>query len=265
MSDDPERWLPHSPMTDPGDKASRFDGLPAGIDSLCRAIQGVLVHSDWMAAYGLPEPGPSARETLPLSQRLLLIAGADSRPLAIARPSGTRSVGTCRDYALMLCAMLRHRHIPARVRCGFAAYFDRGRWEDHWICEYWRPAEHRWCRVDAQLDEILRQRLAIEFDATDVPPDMFMPADDAWRLCRSSHGDPALFGHGTACGLWFVRVNVVRDHHAINNLETSAWDSWRQARGPHRLVDDTEARETDLLASHLEVPAKVGIAPPWRA
>ena len=50
--------------------------------------------------------------------------------------------------------MLRHRRIPARLRCGFAAYFDRGRWEDHWICEYWRPAEGRWCRVDAQLDEI---------------------------------------------------------------------------------------------------------------
>jgi transglutaminase-like putative cysteine protease len=218
-----------------------------------------------MAAYGLPEPDASARETLPLSQRLLQIADADSRSLAIARPCAIRSVGTCRDYALMLCAMLRQRRIPARVRCGFAAYFDRGRWEDHWICEYWRPAEDRWCRVDAQLDELLRQRLAIEFDTTDVPPDMFMPAGDAWRLCRTSHGDPARFGHGTACGLWFVRVNVVRDHHAMNNLETSAWDSWRQAAASHRLVDDAEARETDLLALHPDSSEKLGIAPPWMA
>jgi hypothetical protein len=112
MSDDPDRWLPHSPMTEPGDKASRLDGLPAGIDSLCHVIQGVLVHSDWMAAYGLPEPDASARETLPLSQRLLRIADADSRSLAIARPCAIRSVGTCRDYALMLCAMLRQRRIP---------------------------------------------------------------------------------------------------------------------------------------------------------
>ena len=265
MSDDPERWLPHSPMTEPGDQACRFDGLPAAIDPLCRAIQGVLVHSDWMAAYGLPEPDPSARATLPLSQRLRLIADADSRSLAVTRPCAIRSVGTCRDYALMLCAMLRHRRIPARLRCGFAAYFDRGRWEDHWICEYWRPAESRWCRVDAQLDEILRQRLAITFDATDVPPDLFMPAGDAWRLCRTSHGDPARFGHGDTCGLWFVRVNVVRDHHAINNREISAWDSWRQASGSHRLVDDAAARETDLLAARPEAPLKPGIVPPWMA
>nr|WP_246715041.1 hypothetical protein [Rhizobium sp. BK196] len=34
----------------------------------------------------------------------------------------------------MLCAFLRNKGIPARVRCGFASYFS-AEWEHHWLCE----------------------------------------------------------------------------------------------------------------------------------
>jgi hypothetical protein len=162
----------------------------------------------------------------------------------------------------MLCGFLRHQGIPARVRCGFAAYFIKNRWEDHWICEYWRAAEGRWCRVDAQLDEVLRERLGIQFDATDLPPALFMTAGDSWRLCRAAQSDPISFGHGTAHGLWFIRVNVIRDHYALNEAEVSEWDSWRRTTVPQQLVTEADQRATDLIALHPEVP-RVGVTPPW--
>ena len=266
MMEDLQRWRRHSPMTDPGSEAIQLDGLSTDIGALCRTIQGVLIHSDWMPAYGLPEPtDPSCRETLPLSRRLQLIAESVPQPLAIRRSPSGRSIGTCRDFALMLCGMLRHHGIPARIRCGFAAYFAKDRWEDHWICEYWLSAEGRWCRVDPQLDEVLWKRLDIGFDTTDVPPDMFLTAGDAWRQCRMKQRDPRAFGHGAAQGLWFVRVNVVRDHYTLNDSEVSAWDSWRRAVGQHEVVTESDQEATDIIAAHPENPDTVVVAPSWLA
>jgi hypothetical protein len=266
MTEDLQRWLRHGLMTDPGGEAVRLDDLPADIGALCRIIQGVLIHSDWMPAYGLPEPAdPACRTTLPLAERLRLIADRSPQPLTVRRPSSARSVGTCRDFALMLGGILRHQGTPARVRCGFAAYFDKGRWEDHWVCEYRLPGEAHWRRADPQLDEILKERLAIGFDTTDVPPDMFVTAGEAWRRCRTKQSDPCAFGQGAARGLWFVRVNVVRDHYALNDSETSAWDSWRRAIGLHELVTESDQEATDVVATHPENAATTVIAPPWLA
>jgi hypothetical protein len=36
--------------------------------------------------------------------------------------------------------------------------------------------------------------------------------------------DPESFGHGATVGLWFMHENVVRDHFAPNDRETSGWD-----------------------------------------
>ena len=37
------------------------------------------------------------------------------------------------------------------------------------------------------------------------------------------------FGHGQTKGLWFMKVDLIRDFYALNNRETSAWDRWRDA------------------------------------
>lgn len=206
-----------------------------------------------------------SRETLPLAARLKQIGDADAGPLMIGRATDKRAVGTCRDYALMFCGMLRHQGVPARVRCGFAAYFRKD-WEDHWICEYWRGG--RWHRADAQLDKIIAPRLGIAFNLADLPAEMFITAGEAWRRCRSGEADPAAFGHGeAAAGLWFVRVNVVRDHHSMNGRETSDWDTWRQATAAHRVLSEAECVRADGIAAHPEAPPKAlpdaGLMPPW--
>lgn len=259
----PERWRSHNPMSDPGTGILGFDGLPPDVGALCRIVQGVLIHSDWIAAYGASEAGfrTVSRETLPLAVRLRQIAEADSRALALERAIDKRAVGTCRDYALMLCGMLRQQVVPARVRCGFASYFRKD-WEDHWICEYWQDG--RWKKADAQLDKVIAPRLDIDFDPADLPAGKFITAGEAWRRCRLGEADPAIFGHGEAAtGLWFVRVNVVRDHHSLNGRETSDWDTWRQAAAGHRLLSEAECRQADGLAAHREAPIEAAPTPPW--
>lgn len=260
------RWLKQSPMSEPGSAVALYDALPRDIGCLCRAIEGLLIHADWAASYGLSPDhfGPEARTTLPISQRLAQISRTDSRPLSIERPIEARAPGTCRDFALLLCSVLRHRQVPARVRCGFAAYFQNGAWEDHWICEQWLPAEARWRRVDAQLDDVQKRQLGVRFDTTDLPQAMFLTAGDAWRLCRSGTSDAESFGHGTSTGLWFMRVNVVRDHYALNESEVSPWDFWRQAHGPDLIVSEREQRATDPLAEHPDA-ARTELTPPWLA
>jgi Transglutaminase-like superfamily len=265
--EDLQRWLRQTQMTDPGREIAMLAGLPADVGELCRIVQGLLIHLEWAAAYGVSadDLAHASRETLPLSARLRRLAEADgAQSLLVQRPPNARSPGTCRDFALMLCGLLRHQGIPARVRCGFAAYFKQGRWEDHWICESWLPTEGRWRRIDPQLDSVLVERLGIAFDATDIAHDTFMSADEAWLRCRSGRDDPSAFGHGTTCGMWFVRVNVMRDHCVLNGSEVSPWDSWRDATATHQSLSDDEQRAIDLIALH---PAQAlrTVSPPWIA
>ena len=58
-----------------------------------------------------------------------------------------KTFGTCRDYALLMTSILRYRGIPARARAGFGKYFTKGRYEDHWVCEYWLTDEDRWVMI----------------------------------------------------------------------------------------------------------------------
>ncbi len=266
LSEEPRRWLPQTPMSDPARQAFMLENLPADVGELCRIVQGVLIHLEWIGAYGLSaeDLARPSRETLSLSDRLRGLADADPQPLTVPRPPKARSPGTCRDFALMLCGLLRHQGVPARVRCGFAAYFREAQWEDHWICEYWLQGERRWRQVDAQLDGVLTQHLGIGFDPTDLPPDMFLSAGDAWLRCRAGQDDAAVYGHGTARGMWFIRVNVMRDHLVLNGSEVSAWDSWRNASAGHQLLDEDEQRVTDAIATQPTQAAST-IAPPWMA
>lgn len=250
-----DRWVAQSAMSDPGEFRSLIDPLPCDIGSLNTTIQGLLVHLDWLSSYGLADDMAVSRQTLPVRERLLRILARDARPLAVPRPPEKREPATCRDFALMLCALLRSKHIPARLRCGFAAYLG-GAWEDHWVCEYFDESAGRWQLADAQIDETLKVRCAVAFDPAHVPRDRFLTAGEAWHACRAGKGDPGHFGHGAAAGLWFMAVNVMRDHYVINNAETSQWDSWREADATHRSPDGLDLVFYDEIARAPEQPLK---------
>jgi hypothetical protein len=250
-------------MSDPAACNWCVAGLPPGIAALNGVVQGLLVHSDWLTAYGLDEADYRgiSRDTLAVADRLSAILAADPQELQSPRPPARRAVGTCRDFALMLTAFLRSKTVPARVRCGFADYFGPS-WEDHWVCEYWDAPARSWCLSDAQLDDVIVAERQIAFDPVDVPRSAFMTAGEAWLACRAGQCDPADFGHGDVRGAWFIGINVIRDHYVLNNHEISTWDGWRAAPLSDRLIREQERAWLDDLAARPEQPL-VDITPHW--
>ena len=263
-------------MSDPGARAAAFDGLPGDAAGLCDVVRGVLLHDHTGGfLYGDPPAwfAAASRQTRPVEERLGLILDRDPAPLPVARQPFARSVGTCRDYALMLCALLRHRGTPARVRCGFAGYFDGGGREDHWVCEHWIAGEGRWALADPQLDAEHRAHLRVTFDTADMPRERFLTAPEAWRACRDG-ADAEGFGHGDERGWWFLEVNLARDAHALAGRVTSDWDGWRRSPPDCRVLDEARLERSDRLAAMLRnanglaEPGGIGEAgaipgPPW--
>ncbi|MEX2296165.1 MAG: transglutaminase domain-containing protein [Dongiaceae bacterium] len=237
-------------LTELGPHAAAIASLPDDVPSLVGVVQGLLIHGDWLDLYHLTDAdfADAARATHPIATRLDIVLALDAAPLEQPRPPRRRSVSTCRDYALMLTALLRAKAVPARVRCGFATYFDEGRFEDHWVCEYWRCDEARWAIADAQLDAEHRAHLAIGFDGSDLPTGAFLNAAAAWQLYRSGKEDAARFGHGEATGAWFLRINLARDLLALRKQETSLWDRWREAPADARVTGADAVWAGDTLA-----------------
>ena len=178
-SSTPGPYARQDALTDPGVLSTLYDDLPVGPSALREVVSQLITHVDWAARYGIPPNTAMPRDTQPVADRLKLIQSIYAGSLAAQRPPDKRTFGTCRDYSLMLCSMLRYRTIPARVRCGFATYFNAGPYEDHWICEYWSSEEKRWVRADGQLDQLHRDRLAIKFDCADLPSDAFVTGGEA--------------------------------------------------------------------------------------
>ena len=216
------------PISDPGSYASLFDHLPTGIADLCQVVQGTHVHIFWAGRYGLELP-PARQGEVQLrwmEPRLARLLELDPRPLTEARALDRKLVGNCRDFSLMLAAMLRHQGVPARARCGFGAYFLPNHFEDHWVCEYWHAGQGRWVLVDAQLDAFQREVMKIDFDPLDVPRDQFIVGGLAWQMCRSGQADADAFGIFNMHGLGFVLGDFVRDVAALNKVELLPWDCW---------------------------------------
>jgi hypothetical protein len=265
-----DEYAGHSALTDPGRYAALIGGLPLDIPVLCRTLHGLLIHEAWIERQGLNPAAFSgqSRATLPVVQRLEQLLLIDPSPLTIARPAESRALTTCRDFSLMLCAILRHHGVPARIRCGFGRYFAGFPYHDHWVCEYWARGEQRWVLVDAQLDDLHRSLFKFDFEPTDVPRTVYITGIEAWKRCRTGVIDPALLGHGTTTGLFFARVNLARDLLALAKIETSAWDTWRAAHEHDHALDDAALSLCDGMAQRGEEGA-IEIAPslstpPWR-
>jgi len=248
------------PMTHPGKHAASFDALPDEVWALVDVTRGLFVHCDFLGLYGLDDGTCSAmsRKTLTVEDRLDRIVATAADPLTAARRPACREVGTCRDYALMVCAMLRHKGIPARVRCGFARYFSSGRFEDHWICEYWHRFDKRWARADAQLDDPHCAHLGIGFDTCDLPDGVFLTAEEAWRSVRDDGIDPDLFGHGANVGEWFLWVNLARDCLSVGGREVSEWDGWRQAVDRLPVLSSDQWTRCDEIADRIRTVGQAG-------
>ncbi len=237
-------------MTEPGDLAASLDGLPRDVSHLCEVVQGLFTHIHWAEAMGVSLSDERKQEVniRPVARKLARILELDDRPLIEPRPPEKRLVGNCRDFSVLLTAILQHQGAPARARVGFGAYFTPGHYEDHWVCERWNSEEQRWMLVDSQLDAFQRKALRVSFDPLDVPRDRFVTGGRAWQMYRSGETDPDLFGIFHMHGPWFIEGDLVRDFLALNKLEILPWDRWGHMFGPEEPIPSEELTYLDRMS-----------------
>lgn len=245
-------WLEPAGLSSPGNRADLLAGLPRGPAALAEIVQGILMHEHVAPTYGVKlDADQHAQAHLRSVEEVLDgIARHDARPLTATRKPGERQVGVCRHFSLVHIAMLRAQGIPARARCGFGAYFEAGKYYDHWVTEYWNEQENRWVLVDAQMDAHQRRLFNIGIDPLDVPRDKFLVAGDAWELCSEGKADPDDFGILDMKGWWFIASNVIRDIAALNGHEMLPWDVWGAMVPDNDRIDRALIDRLAALSSH---------------
>jgi hypothetical protein len=198
-------------------------GLPDDPVGLCRSVTSLVLHPSVPGGEVLSASRLEDNQLRPAARIIAAALRLDPAPLGVPREPGRRVVGTCRHFAVLACALLRHRGIAARARCGFGTYFREGMALDHWITEYWHQAGGRWIRVDVQhLDNGFTAR------PDDLAAGEFLTGGEAWAACRSGLLDAATFGvDGTEnFGPGEIRGNAIRDLAALNKIEMLPWDEW---------------------------------------
>ena len=243
MNEKSERaWLNPGPFSLPGERASLLRSIvaAAGPDpaALARATRGLMIHVFWRDAYGLPPEKERSDEEVNLrrlEEKLDRIAkylerNAEEAPSKASSPiseftlpTERRLIGNCRDFSLVYAALLREAGIPARSRCGFGMYFMPNHGEDHWVVERWTGT--RWAVSDAQLDELMIERLGVPFDPMDLPDGQFLSGGEAWLACRAGD-DPGRYGIFHMSGWDFVLGDFVRDVASLGGVELLPWDMW---------------------------------------
>jgi len=237
-------------MTGVGEYSSSLQALSDDLPSLVEVVQGLMVHVFWAERYGLKLSDDRQAEVQirPVVGKLERIFELDPHPLNEPRSLERRLVGNCRDHSVLLAAMLQSNNIPARARCGFGTYFTPGRYEDHWMVEYWQPnlstaSGGRWVKVDAQLDALQREVLSITFDPLDMPTGAFITGGQAWLMCRRAEANPDDFGIFEYKGWDFVKNNLLLDLQALNKVELLPWDVCGLAAVPY----------TDLIPAQFDL------------
>jgi len=255
MSHSLEVYRTQSRWTDPGRWAPLLLDVLPDPHTLPDAAGRLLLHPFVAPMRGVEVPPAAAddRDIRSVEAMLDRVQERDTRPLVVERPPEQRLFCVCAGFARVAAAVLRQHAVPARCRVGFAAYFNPGFLEDHWVCEYWDGEE--WRQLDAQLDAAAVQELGIGFVPWDVPRDQFIDASTAWRRMRAGELDPARMGLSVLglAGAWFVVGNLMLDAAALNKEEMLPWEKWSVGRecGPGQEPTAAVSEKLDEVAELL--------------
>lgn len=140
----------------------------------------------------------------------------DSKGLIIEKHVEDKLILTCRHVAVLMASILKSKGIPARVRAGFAGYFEETKdaW-DHWITQYWSNPENRWITVD--VDGSWHRT---GFNMYDMPEGKFDFAAHTWLGVRKGGMDESHFRNaGGFDGLIAIAWGLFYDFHCLMNSE----------------------------------------------
>ena len=225
---------------------------------ICGPAHTLVIHPNDANALDLPADRFTANQLRPAAALIEAILALDPAALDVPRGPDRRIIGTCRHFAVLSCALLRYRGVSARVRCGFATYFQAGQGVDHWIAEYWQEQDKRWVRVDSQI--LGQSVLAVP---EDLRPGQFLSGGEAWKAFRDGQVDAAQFGvYGT--GNWGpaeIRGNAIKDLAALNKVEMLPWDEWGRMGASYKGQTGSDYDELlDTIADVCTADDATGIA-----
>jgi hypothetical protein len=212
---------------------------------VCLPVHLLVIQPHAAKDLGLAEARLAESNLRPAAAILDALLALNSAPVSAGRPAEQRVVGTCRHFALLSCAFLRSRGISARLRCGFATYFQPDRGLDHWVTEY-QDGDGRWIRIDSEiLGGTILER------PEELRSGEFLSGGEAWAAFRRGEIDATRFGvYGTEnWGPAEISGNAVRDLAALNKVEMLPWDSWGRMTAAYRgEVDDDYDNLLDEVA-----------------
>ncbi len=228
-----EFYKKQSKISDPGKFVKYYEDLPDSIPELCKIVQNTFNHIFWIKDkknYGITlqdiiDLGRDPNKELNMrniEEKLKKYFSIEETSFIEPREQINRVVGNCRDFALLLVSMLRHKEISARVRSGAAKYFfppEMERFEDHYICEYWNNEDNQWHMVDPQIDDIMKKACNMTINTTDLPYDQFLGAGRTWKEFRKGKVKPENFGIGEWRGQHFVFEKLIMDLASLNKVD----------------------------------------------
>ena len=237
-----------SSISDAGEYSYLFDALPDDIESICQAVQNVIVH---YAAGGYKPPKDRLPEvdTRYVKHILKRVIELEDKPLSESRPSEKRFVGCCRDFTMLTVSILRHKGIPARARYGTATYFIKDYYVDHVVVEYWNG--ERWKMVDSQLSP----QPWWNFDLRDVKPSHFVLGARGWQMAEHEGLDPKRIGLGAEMGGWaFILYESLLDLAALNKEEMLCWEGWGLGTKQYEEMNAEDKALMDKIATVTQNP-----------
>lgn len=221
-------YLEHDIMTEIKTMKHMVTGIEKDIKTIVDYVQNILLHQHWSESYGVKLSDERKREPFIRSfeDKLIFLSKLGYTHISDKKHDENKMIGICRDFSVVAAALCREAGIPARARCGFASYFEKGKYVDHWVLEYWNEDKKKWIMVDAQLDALQQKALKLPFDPLDVNDEYFITGPRAWLMCREGLINPELFGIFKWWGYDYLRCNLILDALSLLKLPMQPWDMW---------------------------------------
>jgi len=160
----------HDVMTEIKTMKYMVTNIPKDIKTIVSLVQNILLHQHWSRAYGLEISDERKKEPWlrTFEEKLVHLNKHGYTHVSDQKSIENKMISICRDFSVVAAALCREAGIPARARCGFASYFEEGKYIDHWVLEYWNGDKKKWIMVDAQLDDLQQKALKLPFDPLEV-------------------------------------------------------------------------------------------------
>jgi len=226
-----DHYLEFGIFTNPGLYKSYLETLPHEVKELGELLRKNFIHRSTLHAgnvgtnadmkYGDMKEMPWWRQA---EDDILTTTAAmmaeffrrDEKGLTPERKVENKLVLTCRYVAILMASILKTKGIPARVRSGFASYFENTEdsW-DHWITQYWNKSENRWITVD--VDGSWHRT---GFDMYDIPDGKFDFSAQTWLGVRKKEMEENHFRNaGGFDGQVAIAWALFYDFHCLMNSE----------------------------------------------